>query len=245
MSPDQTCSYGSWCPYACKPGQLMGQWDTKVTTYTYPGSQNGGLYCDDNGNLQKSNKNKDYCYDGAGTVSADNSAGSDVAFCQTVLPGNENMLIPTNVGSGSTEVLAVPGPDYFASTAAHYYINAPGVSTQDACQWGEDSKAQGNWAPYVAGANQDSSGNTFVKIGWNPEYTGSKSLSSSKPNFGIKITCDDGSCDGLPCSIDPSKNSVNEVSSSDSSSGAGGADYCVVTAKNGAKATIEIFSAGN
>ncbi|AQZ12797.1 YMR244W [Zygosaccharomyces parabailii] len=244
MSSDQSCSYGSWCPYACQPGQLMGQWDQKVTSYSYPGSQHGGLYCDDNGNLQKSNNNKDYCYDGAGTVSAKNSAGSDVAFCQTVLPGNEDMLIPTSVGSGSTQVLAVPGTDYFASTAAHYYINPPGVSTDDACQWGDDSHAQGNWAPYVAGANQESNGDTYVKIGWNPKFTGS-SLSNNKPNFGIKITCDDeGSCDGLPCSIDPSKGSVNDVTSKDSSSGAGGADFCVVTAKNGAHAKVEIFSAG-
>lgn len=35
------------------------------------------------------------------------------------------MLIPTNVKSGEEQTLAVPGPDYFASTAAHYYVNPP------------------------------------------------------------------------------------------------------------------------
>ncbi|CAI4691925.1 AIC_G0042850.mRNA.1.CDS.1 [Saccharomyces cerevisiae] len=145
MSPDQECSYGSWCPYACKPGQLMGQWDPSATTYSYPKCQNGGLYCDSNGNLQKPNSDKDYCYDGKGTVIAKNNANSgDVAFCQTVLPGNEAMLIPTLVGSGSKQTLAVPGTDYWASTASHYYVNAPGVSVEDACQWGSSANPQGN-----------------------------------------------------------------------------------------------------
>lgn len=242
MHSDQQCSYGTWCPYACKPGQLMGQWDTSVTSYSYPGSQYGGLYCDSNGDLKTPDDSKPYCYDGAGTVVAKNSAGSDVAFCQTVLPGNEEMLIPTNVGSGSSQTLAVPGPDYFAGTAAHYYVNPPGVSVSDGCQWGSDSKPYGNWSPYVAGANQQSDGSTFAKIGWNPIYLDS-GFKNTKPSFGIKITCDDESnCSGLPCSIDPSKNDVNSVSSSTSSSGAGNGNFCVVTARNGAKANIEVFS---
>lgn len=242
MHSDQQCTYGSWCPYACEPGQLMGQWDPSVTSYTYPGSQYGGLYCDSNGNLQKPNSNQDYCYDGAGTVVAKNSAGQDVAFCQTVLPGNEEMLIPTNVGSGSSQVLAVPGTNYWASTAAHYYVNPPGVSVSDGCQWGSDANPYGNWSPYVAGANQDDSGNTYTKIGWNPIYIDS-SFSGTKPSFGIKITCDDESnCVGLPCSIDPSSQDINAVSSSEASSGAGGGNFCVVTAKNGATANIEVFS---
>ncbi|QLQ81850.1 hypothetical protein HG537_0G01040 [Torulaspora globosa] len=241
MHNDQQCSYGSWCPYACKPGQLMGQWDPSVTSYSYPGSQYGGLYCDSNGNLQKPDNNRPYCYDGVGTVVAKNSAGSNVAFCQTVLPGNEEMLIPTDIGSGSSQTLAVPGPDYFAGTAAHYYVNPPGVSVADGCKWGDDSHPYGNWSPYVAGANQQSDGSTFVKIGWNPIYLDS-GFKGTKPSFGIKITCDDESnCEGLPCSIDPSSSNVNDVFSSQSASGAGGGNFCVVTAKNGAKANIEVF----
>jgi hypothetical protein len=38
MSPDQTCSPGSYCPYACPSGQVMAQWDPTATSYTYPAS---------------------------------------------------------------------------------------------------------------------------------------------------------------------------------------------------------------
>ncbi|SMN22063.1 similar to Saccharomyces cerevisiae YMR244W Putative protein of unknown function [Maudiozyma saulgeensis] len=244
MHDDQECTYGSWCPYACKPGQLMGQWDPSVTTYSYPGSQNGGLYCDSEGNLQTPNSGKSYCYDGTGTFIAKNQVGEDVAFCQTVLPGNEEMLIPTLVGSGSSETLAVPDTSYWAGTASHFYINPPGVSVDDGCKWGSTAEPWGNWAPYVAGANMDDSKNTYVKIGWNPIYLEDTSpFKNTKPSFGVRITCDDPSqCVGLPCSIDPSSQGINEVNSSESSSGAGGADFCVVTAQNGAKANIEVFS---
>ncbi|SCV05059.1 LANO_0G17568g1_1 [Lachancea nothofagi CBS 11611] len=247
MSWDQPCSYGSWCPYACNPGQLSGQWDPQATSYTYPQSQYGGLYCDESGNLQKPISQNDYCYDGKGTVSAKNSAGSGVAFCQTVLPGNEEMLIPTLVDSGSEETLAVPGTDYWAKTASHFYINPPGTSVADGCKWGSSSNPQGNWSPYVAGANMDDSQNTFVKIGWNPVYLeDSCPFKNTRPSFGVRITCDDeSSCNGLPCEIDPSKQNVNEVSGG-GGSGAGGANFCVVTAQNGAKAKIEVFeSSGN
>lgn len=244
MHNDQECSYGSWCPYACEPGQLMNQWDPDVTSYTYPGSQYGGLYCDDSGNLQKK-RSGGYCYSGKGTVVAKNNAGGEVAFCQTVLPGNEEMLIPTSVGSGSSQTLAVPGPEYWAGTAAHYYVNPPGTSADDGCQWGTNAKAIGNWTPYVAGANMDASNSTFVKIGWNPVYLEQgSSFRNDKPSYGIKITCDDESkCVGLPCSIDPSKQNVNEVESSLKSQG-DGASFCVVTAQNGAKANIEVFEVG-
>ena len=39
MSPDQPCTAGKFCPYACPPGQLMGQWDPSATSYSYPQSQ--------------------------------------------------------------------------------------------------------------------------------------------------------------------------------------------------------------
>ena len=45
-----------------------------------------------------------------------NKAGSVVSFCQTVLPGNEAMLIPTSVEDFAT--LAVPDPSYWCGTAA-------------------------------------------------------------------------------------------------------------------------------
>lgn len=49
-------------------------------------------------------------------MTATSSAGSAVSFCQTVLPGNEAMLIPTSVEALTT--LAVPDPSYWLGTAA-------------------------------------------------------------------------------------------------------------------------------
>lgn len=52
------------------------------------------------------------------------------------------MLIPTNVDGEA--ILAVPGTDYWAKTAAHYYVNPPGVSTTEGCVWGTKDKPVGN-----------------------------------------------------------------------------------------------------
>ena len=238
MSPDQQCTAGTWCPYACPSGQLSAQWDPSATTYSYPESMNGGLYCNDDGTVSKGFSDKPYCYDGAGTVTADSSAG-DVAFCQTVLPGNEAMLIPTMV-SGST-TLAVPDTSYWDGTAAHYYVNPPGVSTDDGCVWGSTANPWGNWAPYVAGANTDNTGVTYVEVGWNPVYLQDDSpYQNTLPNWGLNITCPDGGCTGLPCGIDPSVNGVNECSNS--AVGAGGATFCVVGVQSGKSAVIDVFS---
>lgn len=38
FAPDQTCSYGRYCPYACPAGQVSMQWDPSATSYTYPQS---------------------------------------------------------------------------------------------------------------------------------------------------------------------------------------------------------------
>ncbi|KAF5874096.1 putative sun domain protein [Botrytis fragariae] len=241
MSPDQACTPGSYCPYACPPGEVMAQWNPKATSYTYPLSMDGGLYCDSNGKISKPFSNQPYCVSGTGTVGVVNSCGGPVSFCQTVLPGNEAMLIPTSV-DGSSQ-LAVPGTSYWCETAAHYYINAPGVSTADACIWGDGSKPIGNWAPYVAGANTVANGDTYLKIGWNPIWT-SSSLSDTMPTFGIKIECSGSGCNGLPCSIDPSVVGIGGVTSADQASGAGGANFCVVTVPSGLTADVVVFEIG-
>ncbi|EGV61077.1 hypothetical protein PSN45_001959 [Yamadazyma tenuis] len=238
MSPDQECTAGSYCPYACPAGQLMAQWDPSATGYSYPSSMNGGIKCEADGTLTKPMSDNDYCQDGEGTLKAKNTADKEVAFCQTVLPGNEAMLIPTKVKASTENDLAVPGPNYYAGTAAHYYVNSPGYSTKEACVWGDSSEPKGNWAPYVAGANMDDSGNTFVKIGWNPKYV--EDFNNKTPSFGIRITCEDESkCNGLKCEIDPSN--FNQISGSGSNSL--GASYCVVTVQDKANAKIEVFSA--
>jgi hypothetical protein len=87
MSPDQACTPGNYCPYACPAGQVSLQWNPLATSYTYPLSMDGGLYCNSNGVIEKPFPNKDYCADGTGTLAVKNQAANSVAFCQTVLPG--------------------------------------------------------------------------------------------------------------------------------------------------------------
>ncbi|PYH48318.1 SUN domain-containing protein [Aspergillus saccharolyticus JOP 1030-1] len=239
MSPDQECTPGGYCPYACPPGQVSMQWDPEATSYSYPLSMNGGLYCDENGNIQKPFPEKPYCQDGSGAVSAKNKCSSHVAFCQTVLPGNEAMLIPTLVQE--LETLAVPDVEYWLETAAHFYINPPGYSTDTACVWGTSASPIGNWSPYVAGANTDATGDTYVKIGWNPIYLETTTpFRDVVPDFGVEIECEGDGCNGLPCKIDPDVNGVNEMTGS-SSIGAGGAAFCVVTVPKGETANIVVF----
>lgn len=115
MSPDQECKPGKYCPFACKPGMVMAQWDPD-SAYTYPASMNGGLYCDKDGNVKKPFPNKPNCVRGTGSVKAVNKCKSQMSWCQTVLPGNEAMLIPTLVSSEAT--IAVPDSSYWQSTAA-------------------------------------------------------------------------------------------------------------------------------
>lgn len=232
LSPDQECTAGSYCPYACPPGQLMNQWKPG-STYVYPDSMDGGAYCDKSGKITKPFPSKDYCVDGVGNVQAVNNCGDIVAVCQTVLPGNEAMLIPTSVHSSA--VISVPGTSYWDSTAAHFYVNQPGYSTDEACLWGDGSSAIGNWAAYVIGTNQDATGYTYVKAAWNPIYT--NAFPGVKPNFGVKIECD-GTCVGLPCSIDPSTDGFGGVNSAEAATGAGGADFCVVTVTSGSARVV-------
>ncbi|TPR02274.1 Alg9-like mannosyltransferase family protein [Aspergillus niger] len=239
MSPDQECKPGGYCPYACPAGQVSMQWDPEATSYTYPMSMNGGLYCDENGEIQKPFPDRPYCKDGTGVVSAKNKCKEQVSFCQTVLPGNEAMLIPTLVEELAT--LAVPDLSYWCETAAHFYINPPGYNTETACVWGTSENPYGNWSPYVAGANTDGDGNTYVKLGWNPIYLEPTTpFRNEVPEFGVEIECEGDGCNGLPCKIDPSVNGVNEMTG-DSSVGAGGASFCVVTVPKGGKANVVVF----
>ncbi|KAI5797657.1 hypothetical protein EDC01DRAFT_613918 [Geopyxis carbonaria] len=241
MAPDMPCKPGMYCPYACPSGQLMAQWDPKAKTYEYPQAMNGGLYCNENGEIEKPFPGKDYCYDGVGTVQCKNKAKKNVAFCQTVLPGYEDMLIPTDVENDA--ILAVPDDKYWASTAAHYYINPPGVTVEEACVWGTSDKPIGNWSPYVAGANKDSTGNTFLKLGWNPIYLEPATpFRNEVPDWGVRVECE--GCTGLPCEINPNIHKVNEILSDKkvNEPGAGGATFCVVGVPDGVTATIEVFT---
>lgn len=96
----------------------------------------------------------------------------------------------------------------------------------------------GNWAPFVAGANTESDGSTYVKLGWNPIYT--NAYSNKLPEFGMEVVCDGDDCEGLPCKFDPASNGFNEMTG-DYTIGDGGAAFCVVTVPSGKKANIVIF----
>ncbi|CAG8426205.1 unnamed protein product [Penicillium salamii] len=242
MSPNQPCKPGNYCPYACPSGEVSMQWDPKATSYSYPMSMNGGLYCDESGKIHKPFPDRDYCESAIGVVKAHNKAGKPVSFCQTVLPGNEAMIIPTLVEELAD--LAVPGTSYWCSTAAQYYINAPGVSAEEGCVWGTNANPVGNWSPYTAGANTDDNGDTYLKLGWNPIYLETTCpFRDTKPEFGIEIECEGDGCKGLPCKIDPAVNSVNEMIG-DPFTGAGGATGCVVTVPKGETAHIVVFEKG-
>lgn len=121
-----------------------------------------------------------------------------------------------------------------------YYINEPGVGSGEGCVWGDPSQPIGNWSPYVAGANTVDNGDTYVKIGWNPIWLES-GLSSQEPNFGVKIDCPGGGCNGLPCSINPANDGINGIESPDKTSGVGDAKFCVVTIPQGKTANIVVF----
>lgn len=109
--------------------------------------------------------------------------------------------------------------------------------------WGTITEPIGNWSPYVAGANTVASGDTFVKIAWNPEFLGA-ALASTTPTYGLKIECPDGGCNGLPCSIDPSKGGVGGLDSPVATNGVGNAAFCVVTVPKGKTANIVVFNTG-
>jgi hypothetical protein len=74
------------------------------------------------------------------------------------------------------------------TSLSSYYINPPGVSHEEACVWGTKDKPIGNWSPYVAGANAADSGETFVKLGWNPIYIEPDvKFRDVVPDWGVRI----------------------------------------------------------
>ncbi|KAI9811093.1 MAG: hypothetical protein M1827_005675 [Pycnora praestabilis] len=239
MPPDQPCTRGMYCPYACPPGNLSAQWDPQATSYVKELSRHGGLYCDGNGIMQKPFPSKPYCVPGAGTVEVTNKAIANVAFCQTVLPGDEGQLIPTNVVHFA--ILAVPDPSYWAGTGASYYINFPGVSPEKACVWGSKDARRGNWAPYSIGTKMNEHGTTFASLNWNPIwFEKATPFRAERPNFGLRIECPSGACNGLSCEINPSIHAVNEVTGS-TAVGAGGARFCTMAVSKGGKLNVVVF----
>ncbi|MCJ1227948.1 hypothetical protein MMC12_004607 [Toensbergia leucococca] len=90
----------------------------------------------------------------------------------------------------------------------------------------------------------DHTGNTFVKLGWNPIYLQPGTpFQNNMPTWGVEIVCEGEGCNGLPCAIDPSQNQVNEMVGSNTD-GAGGAAFCVVTVPQGVTANFVVFEGG-
>lgn len=146
------------------------------------------------------------------------------------------------MGSNCRSVSQLSNPQRNNYSPRHsYYINPPGVASGEGCIWGTPAKPHGNWSPYVAGANTVADGNTFVKIAWNPIYTG-EGYAGVKPTFGVKIECPDGGCNGLPCGINPETDGFNGVSSPVKANGVGGANFCVVTVPKGKTANIVVYN---
>lgn len=243
MSIDQECTPGKYCPFACKSGMVMAQWQPG-STYKFPESMNGGLFCNnETGEMEKPFPEKPCCVYGTGTVSVRKEVQGSMTWCQTVLPGNEEMNICTEIADYALTTLAVPNQNYWANTSAHYYINRPG-STCANCTWGTPEGVYGNWAPYVAGANTVANNDTYVQISWNPKWL-ELGHSASTLNFGLQIECE-GQCNGLPCEIDPCRGR-NKVNSNQAGVGAdegeNQARFCVVTVSAGSSAVIRVFDA--
>ena len=83
-----------------------------------------------------------------------NEMSAGVAICRTDYPGSENMIIPLYVASGHVAPLVIVNQSSYYTwqgrkTSAQYYVNPPGISSEDGCRWGNSSVNLGNWAPIV------------------------------------------------------------------------------------------------
>ncbi|KAI8318853.1 hypothetical protein GQ54DRAFT_61991 [Martensiomyces pterosporus] len=191
MSPDQLCTAGSWCPYACEPGYYSAQWDPSAALYNGPGSMNGGLFCDGNGQLTKPFNDRPYCVKGMDNARIENTLGESVSACQTIYPGNEAMLIPSVAQANGNVSLNVVPSTYWLGTSSQFYVNLAG-SNATQCIWGNADKPVGNWAPYIFGAGQAKDGNTYISVQYNPLYK--ESGFSVQTTYNVRIECESGFC---------------------------------------------------
>ena len=70
--------------------------------------EDGGLYCDSQGNLQKGREAASMCRDVRGEVTMRNTGRQDAHVCQTVFPGSESMLIPNRLSVNKPVQIAIP-----------------------------------------------------------------------------------------------------------------------------------------
>ncbi|KAI5956772.1 SUN4 [Candida jiufengensis] len=189
-----SCKEGSYCSYACQSGMSKTQWPDAQPAN---GVSVGGLICR-GGKLYKTNQRSNYlCEWGIDKANVVSEISDSVAICRTDYPGTENMVIPTVVNGGGSNVLTVVDQHTYytwrgGSTSAQYYVNNAGVSYQDGCLWGEPGSGVGNWAPLNFGAGY-ANGIAYLSLIPNPN-------NYSPLNFNVKIVAADsnsivsGSC---------------------------------------------------
>lgn len=77
-----------------------------------------------------------------------------------------------------------------------------------------------------------------MTLGQNPvSWVEYDTFATNKPTYGVKIECV-GNCIGLPCQVD----GTGSVKSDTKATGAGNAQFCVVTVPKGSKANIVVYN---
>ncbi|KAL9080724.1 MAG: hypothetical protein Q9159_007540 [Coniocarpon cinnabarinum] len=198
-----------------------------------------------------------------GNGSSDSNGACTCAFPQdsglvAVTPqrsnaGSENMVVPNVLSPNVPVQLAIPddtawkAPGAPHTGGAHYYLNPPEVSKDEACGWGSAQNGpHGNWAPYVVGSVREiGQAKTYVMLGWNPVYLEAESpWRQKKPSFGVRVNCH-GDCTNTGCAIDPSVHDINEVNGQqipgESTSKGPANNYCMVSASDGQEVEVEVF----
>lgn len=186
ISTGGICDEGAYCSYACQPGMLKTQWPSSQPA---DGVSVGGLLCK-NGKLYRTNTAAStLCEWGTRTATVVSELSQDVAICRTDYPGTENMVIPTVVTAGGSNILAVVNQSNYYQwegkpTSAQYYVNNAGVSWEDGCVWGTPGSGIGNWAPLNFGAGTTGE-ITYLSLIPNPN-------NNSPANFNVKIVAAPG-----------------------------------------------------
>ncbi len=185
-----SCEDGTYCSYACQPGMSKTQWPSDQPSN---GVSVGGLYCK-NGYLYRTNTDTTHlCEWGEDSAVVVSELSDSVAICRTDYPGTENMVIPTVVDAGSSNILTVVDEDTYykwqgKKTSAQYYVNNAGVSYEDGCIWGTSGSGVGNWAPLNFGAGA-TGGISYLSLIPNPNNL-------DAANFNVKIVSDGGDVQG-------------------------------------------------
>ncbi|KAL1890250.1 Sperm-associated antigen 4 protein [Sporothrix stenoceras] len=184
------CVSGSFCSYACAPGQTKTQWPT--TSQGATGQSIGGLWCNSDGYLELTNDNfNTLCMDGLGGISVENQLSDVACVCGTNYPGNEMMNVPLVTSPGGSYTLtnlnAKTAYQWQGKyTSGQFYVNNAGVDVEQACIWtsSEYPESAGNWAPVNIGAGTDINGVTYLSIFPNTPTT------TAQLDFDIEITGD-------------------------------------------------------